>query len=72
MRNVKVQSVWSGYVYLKKKMSLFKEVAVFNRSVDVAFSIICFKIAFGGIVKKLSFPGFLVMVLATTALALEL
>ena len=51
MRTVNLQKNWSEYDYLKKKLSLFKEVAI--------FSIISFKIGFIGTVKYCSFPAFL-------------
>ena len=52
MSTVNLQKKWPECVYLKKKLSLFKEVAI--------FSIISLKIAFSGLVKYCSFPTFLV------------
>ena len=49
-----LQTKWPEYAYLKKKLSLFKEVAIFS------IIIISFKIGFIGIVKYCSFPAFLV------------
>ena len=47
-----LQKKWPEYVYLKKKLSLIKEVAI--------FSIISFKIGSIGIVIWCYFPAFLV------------
>ena len=52
MSTVNLQKKCPEYVYWKKKLSLFKEVAI--------FSIISFLIGFIGTVKHCFFPAFLV------------